>query len=69
MWHWRRFTPMNFILPIVLWLKAGKRSLLVKLVNWAIVVFYSMIAVAGATGSVQAIVSDVHNYSIFADLF
>jgi hypothetical protein len=60
---------MDFILPIILWLRVGKHSLIVKLVNWAIVVFYSIIALAGAIGSVQAIVSDVANYSVFADLF
>lgn len=64
-----RFTPMDFILPIILWLKVGKHSLIVRIVNWGIVVFYSIIALAGAIGSVQAIVNDVANYSVFADLF
>ena len=60
---------MDFILPIILWLRVGKHSLIVRIVNWSIVVFYSIIALAGAIGSVQAIVNDVSNYSVFADLF
>ena len=63
------FTPMDFILPIILWQKVGKHSFVTSTVNWAIVIFYSIVAVAGAIGSVQAIVADVSNYSVFADLF
>lgn len=63
------FTPMDFILPIILWQKVGKHSIGVSLINWAIVIFYSIIAVVGAIGSVQAIAADVSNYSVFADLF
>ena len=60
---------MDFILPPVLWLAVGKRSILWKLINWGIIIIYSIIAVAGAIGSVQAIAADVSNYSVFADLF
>ncbi|KAK9904043.1 hypothetical protein WJX75_003267 [Coccomyxa subellipsoidea] len=63
------FTPMDFILPIILWQKVGKHSLIVSCANWVIVVFYSIIAIVGAIGSVQAINADVVNYSVFADLF
>lgn len=63
------FTPMDFILPIILWQKVGKHSLITSLINWTIVIFYSIVAVAGAIGSVQAIAADVANYSVFADLF
>lgn len=63
------FTPMDFILPIILWLKVGEHSVIIKIINWTIVVFYSIIALVGAIGSVQAIVNDVSNYSVFADLF
>ena len=63
------FTPMDFILPIILWQKVGKHSLIVSTINWTIVIFYSIIAVIGAIGSVQAIANDVANYSVFADLF
>lgn len=41
------FTPMDFILPIILWQKVGKHSLVTSCINWTIVVFYSIIAVAG----------------------
>lgn len=41
------FTPMDFILPIILWQKVGKHSLIVSCANWVIVVFYSIIAVVG----------------------
>jgi hypothetical protein len=60
---------MNFILPPILWLAVGKRSILWKLINWAIVVIYSIIAIASAIGSLQAIAADAQNYSLFADLF
>lgn len=60
---------MDFILPPVLWLAVGHRSWYMKLLNWGIIVVYSIIAVAGAIGSVQAIAADVSNYSVFADLF
>ena len=63
------FTPMDFILPIILWQKVGKHSFIVSTINWTIVIFYSIIAVIGAIGSVQAIANDVANYSVFADLF
>ena len=63
------FTPMDFILPIILWQKVGKHAIITSLINWTIVIFYSIIAVAGAIGSVQAIINDVSNYSVFADLF
>jgi hypothetical protein len=43
-----RFTPMNFVLPPLLWLGVGGRSLPWRVLNWAIVVGYSLIAVAGA---------------------
>ncbi|CAK0782970.1 hypothetical protein CVIRNUC_006165 [Coccomyxa viridis] len=63
------FTPMDFILPIILWQKVGRHSFIVSTINWIIVIFYSIIAVIGAIGSVQAIANDVANYSVFADLF
>ena len=63
------FTPMDFILPIILWQKVGKHSFIVSTINWVIVIFYSIIAIIGAIGSVQAIANDVANYSVFADLF
>lgn len=43
-----RFTPMNFVLPPLLWLGVSGRSLPWRVLNWAIVVGYSLIAVAGA---------------------
>jgi hypothetical protein len=43
-----RFTPMDFVLPPLLWLGVGKRSLPFRILNWAIVVGYSGIAIAGA---------------------
>ena len=63
------FTPMDFILPIILWQKVGKHSMITSIVNWTIVIFYAIVAVAGAIGSVQAIIADVSNYNVFADLF
>ena len=60
---------MDFILPPILWLLVGKRSWYMRLLNYSVIIVYSIIAVAGAIGSVQAIVGDVSNYSVFADLF
>ena len=39
---------MNFVLPPLLWLGVGGRSLPWRVLNWAIVVGYGLIAVAGA---------------------
>ncbi len=39
---------MDFVLPPLLWLGVGKRSLGWRILNWTIVVGYSGIAVAGA---------------------
>ena len=47
------FTPMDFILPIILWQKVGKHSLIVSLVNWTIVIFYSIIAIAGTESTTK----------------
>ena len=49
------FTPMDFILPIILWQKVGKHSLIVSLVNWTIVIFYSIIAVAGTESMTKSL--------------
>lgn len=39
---------MDFVLPPLLWLGVGKRSLPFRILNWTIVVGYSGIAIAGA---------------------
>ena len=39
---------MDFVLPPLLWLGVGKRSLGWRILNWTIVVGYSGIAIAGA---------------------
>lgn len=49
-----RFTPMDFVLPPLLWLGVGKRSLGWRILNWTIVVGYSGIAIAGAPSSCEA---------------
>ena len=33
------FTPMDFILPIILWQKVGQHSRVTSCINWTIVVF------------------------------
>ncbi len=54
MLHRARFTPMDFVLPPLLWLGVGKRSLPFRILNWAIVVGYSGIAIAGARPTCRA---------------
>ncbi|BDA46024.1 probable GABA transporter 1 [Coccomyxa sp. Obi] len=61
--------PIVVIMPIVLWQKVDKRSQMVSMNNWNIVGGSVAIAVAGVIGSVQAIIADVGNYTVFADLF
>ena len=39
---------MDFVLPPLLWLGVGKRSIGFRILNWAIVIGYSGIAIAGA---------------------
>eukprot|EP00884_Botryococcus_braunii_P023632 jgi/Botrbrau1/9953/Bobra.0012s0048.1 len=63
------FTPMDFILPIILWLKVGKHSSAVHIANWFIIIFYSTVSVLGAVGSVRFIIQDAVNFNLFADLF
>lgn len=47
---------MDFVLPPLLWLGVGKRSLPWRILNWAIVVGYSGIAIAGAFTSQRYLV-------------
>lgn len=45
---------MDFVLPPLLWLGVGKRSLGWRILNWTIVVGYSGIAIAGAPSCCEA---------------
>ena len=45
---------MDFVLPPLLWLGVGKRSLGWRILNWTIVVGYSGIAIAGAPSFCEA---------------
>ena len=46
---------MDFVLPPLLWLGVGKRSLGWRILNWTIVIGYSGIAVAGACPQLYAL--------------
>lgn len=68
------FTPLDFVFPALAYLKSGKtpkntkirRSMLV--LNLAIVVWFSVVAVLGCIGAVKFIVEDVKTYKFFHDM-
>lgn len=63
------FTPLDFIIPIIAFLKVRKpKNPLVKLVNVSIVVVYSIVAILGAIGAIQFIHKDTQRYKFFADM-
>lgn len=68
------FTPLDFVLPALAFLKSGKTQrsqrvhLLVKVVNLALATWFSIVAVLGCVGAVRSIVLDVKTYKFFHDM-
>lgn len=68
------FTPLDFVFPVLAYMKAGKMPtskklrLLLMLVNTAIAVWFSIVAVLGCVGAVRLIIQDTRTYSFFHDM-
>ncbi|XP_057801059.1 GABA transporter 1-like isoform X2 [Salvia miltiorrhiza] len=68
------FTPLDFVFPVVAYMKAGKmpRSrklrLPLMLFNTAIAAWFSIVAVLGCVGAVRFIIQDTKTYSFFHDM-
>ncbi|GLU07692.1 hypothetical protein SLE2022_246400 [Rubroshorea leprosula] len=68
------FTPLDFVFPALAFLKAGKLPrnralrLLMRLLNFAIAAWFSVVAVLGCVGAVRFIVEDIKTYSFFHDM-
>ena len=61
-------TPVDFIYPVAMYIAVRKPKGLGALVNWAIIVVYTVVGVMGTVAAVRGIVLDVKNYSAFANL-
>ena len=64
-----RFTPMDFILPIVLFIACKRPKGLFLAFNIGLVVFWTLVSVLGAIGSFRFIIEDSINYSVSSMLF
>ncbi|KAG6434905.1 hypothetical protein SASPL_106549 [Salvia splendens] len=68
------FTPLDFVFPVVAYMKAGKmprsRKLRLPLLlfNTGIAVWFSIVAVLGCVGAVRYIIQDTRTYSFFHDM-
>ncbi|KAK6940725.1 Amino acid transporter, transmembrane domain [Dillenia turbinata] len=68
------FTPLDFVFPVIAYLKAGKfpkgtrLRLSVQLVNVVIATWFSVVAVLGCIGAVRFIVLDIQTYKFFHDM-
>lgn len=68
------FTPLDFVFPALAFLKAGKfprnrrLRLGMQLLNLAIAIWFSVVAVLGCIGAVRFIVEDIKTYSFFHDM-
>lgn len=69
------FTPLDFIFPVLAYMKAGqmprrkKLRLPLLLVNTAIAVWFSIVAVLGCIGAVRFIIQDTRTYKFFHDMW
>lgn len=63
------FIPMDFLLPIIMWLKVRRpHRWWAWTANITIIVFYSIVAVCACVGAIRQIHIDVGTYKVFADL-
>ena len=62
------FTPLDFILPIILWNIVRKPGKLRSLFHGTIVVVYTIVGVLGAIGAIRFIVIDSINFDLFVNL-
>lgn len=68
------FTPLDFILPALAFLKVGRKPRnnlifhLLRILNIAIVVCYSVVALLGSIGAIRFIAIDTKTYKLFHDM-
>lgn len=68
------FTPLDFIFPALAYLKAKRKPqnikfhIAIQILNFAIVIWFSVVAVLGCIGSVKFIVEDIKTYKFFHDM-
>ncbi|CAK9150049.1 unnamed protein product [Ilex paraguariensis] len=68
------FTPLDFVFPVLAYLKAGripqntKLRLPLLVLNFAIAIWFSVVGVLGCIGAVRFIVEDIKNYKFFHDM-
>lgn len=62
------FTPLDFVLPVVLFMAARKTPLWWKVINTFLAVVYVVVAVLGAVGAFYFIIDHARTYKLFADL-
>ncbi|KAG1334091.1 putative GABA transporter 1 [Cocos nucifera] len=68
------FTPLDFVFPALGFLKSGgmpknsRLKLLVQILNIAIPIWFSFVAILGCIGAVRFIVIDIKTYKFFHDM-
>lgn len=63
------FTPLDFMLPLVLWLWVNNKcSTLRRSIHYVLISIYTGVMVLGSIGALRFIVTNVVNYSVFANL-
>ncbi|MBA0816080.1 hypothetical protein Gohar_000779, partial [Gossypium harknessii] len=67
------FTPLDFIFPVLAFLKAGKMpknravGISMRILNVGIAAWFSIVAVMGCIGAIRFVVEDVKTYKFFHD--
>lgn len=63
------FIPLDFILPLLLWLRVQKPHRWWSWgVNYIIIIFYSIVAIGACVAAIRQIHLNIGSYGIFADL-
>ncbi|KAG8663345.1 GABA transporter 1 isoform X2 [Manihot esculenta] len=68
------FTPLDFVFPAIMYLKSGKMpkstnfKVPMQLLNFAIAMWFSVVALLGCIGAVRFIVEDIRTYKFFHDM-
>ncbi|KAK8717991.1 hypothetical protein V6N13_045241 [Hibiscus sabdariffa] len=68
------FTPLDFVFPVLAFLKAGKMPrnrllcISMRILNVAIAAWFSVVAVLGCVGAIRFVVEDVKTYKFFHDM-
>ncbi|KAK8674469.1 hypothetical protein V6N13_112760 [Hibiscus sabdariffa] len=68
------FTPLDFVFPVLAFLKAGKMPrnrllcISMRILNIAIAAWFSVVAVLGCVGAIRFVVEDVKTYKFFHDM-